>query len=110
MPRYKLVVLSSPLEGREADYNDWYQNIHMRQVMAIPGFESGQRYRRSAALTQDEFFPYLAIYEIETDDIAGALAELRRRAGNGQVTTSDALAPKVYAVAYEALGSAVTAE
>ena len=108
MPRYKLVVMSSPQEGREAEYHDWYQNSHLQQVMQLPGFLAGQRYRLSTALTEDETFPFLAIYDVETDDIDAVLAEMRNRAGTESLTVSDALAPKAYAVMYEEYGARVT--
>jgi hypothetical protein len=108
MPQYKLIVMTSPQEGREAEYHDWYQNSHLQQVMALPGFRSGQRYRLSTALTEAETFPFLAIYDVETDDIEAVLAEMRRRAGTESLTVSDALAPKAYAVMYEEFGPAVT--
>jgi hypothetical protein len=34
---------------------------------------------------------YLAIYEIETEDLAGTLKELRARAGTGEIVPSDAI-------------------
>ena len=108
MPRYKLVVMTSPQEGREAEYHDWYQNSHLQQVMQLPGFLSGQRYRLNTALIEDETFPFLAIYDVETDDIEAVLAEMRRRAGSESLTVSDALAPKAYAVMYEEFGARVT--
>ena len=30
-----LVVLSSPVEGREDEYNEWYSNVHLREVVEI---------------------------------------------------------------------------
>jgi hypothetical protein len=102
--------MSSPKEGREAEYHDWYQNSHLAQVMQLPGFKAGQRYKMAAPLTEDESFPFLAIYDVETDDIQAVLAEMRARAGTESLTVSDALAPKAYAVLYEEFGARVTAE
>jgi hypothetical protein len=108
MPRYKLVVLTSPLEGREAEYHDWYQNTHLHQVVALDGFTSAQRYKLTAALAEHETFPFLAIYEVETDDIEAVLAEMKSRAGTELLTISDTLAPKAYAVLYEEFGPRVS--
>ena len=110
MPRYKLVVMSGPQDGRAAEYHDWYQNSHLQQVMELPGFQAGQRYRLSTALIEGETFPFLAIYDIETDDVDSVLAEMRSRAGTERLTVSDALAPKAYAVLYEEFGARVTAK
>ena len=78
--------------------------------MELPGFQSGQRYRLSTALVEGETFPFLAIYDIETDDIDAVLAEMRSRAGTESLTVSDALAPKAYAVLYEEFGARVAAK
>ena len=108
MPRYKLIVLTGPLEGREAEYHDWYQNIHLRQVVAMDGFKSAQRFRLTKSLAEHETFPYLAIYDVETDDIQAVLDEMNRLAGTERLSITDALAPKAYAVMYEEFGPLVT--
>jgi hypothetical protein len=109
MPRYKLIVLSSPVAGREADFDLWYQNIHLPEMMTISGFQSAQRFRLTESLAEKDGFPFLTIYEIETNDVPALLDEVRKRAGNGRLTISDSLSPQVYAVAYEPVGPAVTA-
>ena len=32
MRRYKMITLSNPTAGREAEYNDWYQNVHLKDL------------------------------------------------------------------------------
>ena len=107
MARYKLVVMSKPEPGREAEYNDWYQNIHLQQLLEIEGVRSAQRLRLKEALSIGEVFPYLAIYEIETDDPARLLNEIRSRAETGKLDISDALSADVSAALYENFGAAV---
>ena len=89
MARYKLIAMSSPKEGQEAEFNSWYDGTHLPDVLAIPGFISGERFVN--------VFPnpyrYVAIYEIETDDLQAVLAQLTGRAGTGQMIVSDALDP-----------------
>lgn len=108
MPNYKMVVLTNPREGREEEYNDWYQNVHLNQVVAVNGFTRARRYRMTNALADHDAFGYLAIYDIETPDIASVLAELDRLRGTEHLTLSDALAPEAYAVIYEEFGPEVT--
>lgn len=112
MPKYKFIVLTEPVEGRDAEFNDWYQNVHLGDVVAIEGFTAAQRFRFAKTLGggEDEAFPYLAIYEIETDDIDEVLAELNRRRGTERMGISEALGPKVYAVVYEEFGSPVESQ
>ncbi|MDR3417182.1 MAG: hypothetical protein P4L83_13440 [Nevskia sp.] len=105
---YKLMVLSQPVAGREDEYHRWYEDAHMRQMLALPGVKSAQRFRLARGLGERHTWPYLAIYEVETDDIDGVLQELSRRAGGEHLVISDALAKdSVYAAVYEALAPAV---
>jgi hypothetical protein len=107
MARYKLVTLTGPVEGREDEYNNWYQNIHLAEVVALPGFKSVQRYRIKQPLAEHETFPYLAIYDIETDDFDAVLGEMQKRASDGSLSMSDALGQRSYAVIYEEFGAPV---
>ncbi len=100
--------MTKPVEGREQDFNDWYQNIHLRDVVAVEAFKSAQRFRLNQSMVDEPSpWPYMAIYDVETDDIDGAIAELKRRAGTDRMVISDAMAPQVFASAYEEFGPAV---
>src|SRR3546814_7682746 len=45
MKEYVYVVRSNPVTGREDEYNRWYSERHLADVMAVPGFVSARRYR-----------------------------------------------------------------
>ncbi|HEX5714190.1 MAG TPA: hypothetical protein VFX85_12835 [Solirubrobacterales bacterium] len=68
MAVHRLIVFSAPTPGKEDEYNDWYNNIHLAEVIEIPGFVAAQRFRLS-----DEQLPgfqpsphkYLSIYEFD---------------------------------------------
>jgi hypothetical protein len=110
MARYKMVVLSRSVEGREAEFNDWYQHVHLGEMVTFQGFKSAQRFRRVRNLGARETDPHLAIYEIETDDINAVMAELETRADAGELTMSEAFAREfVYAAVYEECGAVVGA-
>ncbi len=53
---------------REAEFNDWYDKIHIPDILnGSPGFKSATRY-----VIKDPTGgrgKYIALYEIETDDI-----------------------------------------
>ncbi len=63
-----LVVLTNAAEGRDADFNDWYSNIHARDAMRMRGSIAQQRFRFANEQIQnypDGFVAqYLALYEI----------------------------------------------
>jgi hypothetical protein len=95
------VVKSKPVEGREAEFNDWYDNHHVPDVLAVPGFVAAQRFRADAAAPGH---PYLAIYEIEGDARA-AMEALTSAVRNGMYM-SDALESSD-ACLYTALGERI---
>lgn len=108
MPRYIMRVMSRPAAGREDEYNEWYQGVHLRELVALPGFRSARRFRHSRNLVEGDAYPYMALYEIETDDIDAVLQGLRDAAANGLLTMSDALdLADTPAEVYEQFGSIV---
>ena len=110
MPCYKMVVMSRPTEGREDEYNEWYQNVHLKELVALPGFKSARRYRMARSLVQGEAWPYMAVYELETEDIDAVLQGLRDAAEKRRLTMSVALdTDSTYAVVYEEFGAEVFA-
>ena len=41
-------VLTNPTAGMEAEYNRWYDDQHIPDVLAVPGFVGVQRFKLSA--------------------------------------------------------------
>lgn len=93
MARYVFVVLTNASGGRDDEFNDWYNGRHIPDVLQIPGFVAAQRFRLADAQMNDMSSPwrYLALYEIETADLAGALKELTARVGTPAMVMSDTL-------------------
>ena len=94
MAKGLMVVESSPAgPGREAEYNEWYSATHIPEITAVPGFVSARRFRvRDSNRAPSAKASYLAIYELEADDLGQPLAELAARSADGRMTSSDALA------------------
>ena len=92
MANYKLIVFTDPVPGKEDEYNDWYNNVHLRDVVAVPGFVSAQRFKLEAAIIGELPNRYLAIYEMETDGDPAKLMELvGQRSGTEAMIVSDAI-------------------
>jgi hypothetical protein len=82
-----MVVRTEPTEGREEDFNKWYDDVHLGDILKLAGFTSARRFR---TLGGDKF-PYLAIYEVEADDLMAAQASISAAIASGAVTLTDAL-------------------
>lgn len=109
MPRYKMVVSSDPVEGREEECNEWYQNVHLPELVALDGIKSARRFRRAISLGSGKTYSSMAIYEIETDDIHRFVKNLVTTAEQGGLTMSDALdRENSHAAIYEDFGFEVT--
>jgi hypothetical protein len=82
MSRYLLVVPTSPLEGRDRDYNDWYENTHLDEVLTVPGYVAAERFVMvgEAFAGPAPAHKYLAIYEIDAENLDDALKALKERA------------------------------
>jgi len=106
MAKYKLVVMSKPVEGREADYNNWYQNVHLRDIVKC-GFKAAQRFRLAEDVANTKPFPYMAIYEAEVDDPKVLIQKLMQGSSNGEIAMSDSLDPDLYVGMYQDFGARV---
>ena len=74
MGKHILVVLSNAADGKDDAFNSWYTNQHLHDVLKIPGYTAAQRFKLSEAQLGPNAVPYqyLAIYEVEADELAAA--------------------------------------
>ena len=108
MARHILTVMTNPVAGKDQEFNDWYSNTHIQEVVEIPGFVSAQRFKLSdTQMGGENEYGYLAIYEIEADDVGIALQALKGARPNLKMT--DALAEKRELWAYTQISDKVTA-
>lgn len=94
MPKGVLVVHTQPAPDREAEYNDWYDNVHLPDICALPGFTGARRFKVSGAQLgkAPEGVPtYVAIYDVDADDLQGALNGIGAGVGSGKVRMVDGL-------------------
>jgi len=45
MPQFRMIMLSQAQPGRESDYERWYDEIHIPDMLQVPGFTAVQRFR-----------------------------------------------------------------
>lgn len=90
MSKHCFVVITSPLEGRDKEYNEWYNTQHLSDVLRLPGFISAQRLKISS---ENSAIPgkYLALYQMETDDPEQAVKNLFSKLGGPEMSVSEAV-------------------
>ena len=107
MAVHRLIVFSAPTPGKEDEYNDWYTNVHIPDVVRCEGFTGGRRYKMGPGF--DGPHKYLAIYEMETDDPAATIAGMSAKAGTPELSISPALdAAGVSMTLFEAISPRVS--
>jgi hypothetical protein len=79
---------SSP--ERLAEYHRWYDEQHLREVAGLDGFVAARRYTPLDG-DGDGDGSFVAIYEIESDDLQATFASLADAATRGDVFMSDAI-------------------
>lgn len=93
--KHLLVALTNAVEGREDEFNDWYSNRHLDDILALPGVMAARRYVLSQSQTRPPPYPYryCAVYEIETDNLEALQQELSARARTPKMPMSDSMSP-----------------
>ena len=71
------LVYSNPVEGMDEEYNQWYNEVHLKEVLQIEGFNAAQRFELSPVqLVEEQEYKYLAMYEVDSDDVEGTKERL----------------------------------
>ena len=108
MARQVLVALTNAADGRDDEFNDWYNNQHLGDVLQIPGFVSAQRFKLGAAQRMaSPPYKYLTLYEIETDNIQETMSALSARSGTALMPISDTLHADRLAAVFEPMAPPV---
>jgi hypothetical protein len=94
MAIHRLLAFTNPVIDREDEFNRWYDEQHVPDLLAVPGVVSAQRFALTDATGEGKpGWSYLALYELETDDPDALMAEIRSRIGTDAMPISDALDP-----------------
>jgi antibiotic biosynthesis monooxygenase (ABM) superfamily enzyme len=87
METYYYVIVNNPVPGKEREYLTWYDNRHIIDVVAVPGFVSGQRFIRNETQMYANVMPhlptYLTLYTVRTNNLAAVNADIRNRIQTG---------------------------
>ena len=94
MPKAVMLVFSDPADpAREAAYNEWYDGTHVPDVLKVAGITSATRFKLSSVDTGAPALPggYLAVYEVEADDLADIPTNLAKAFVAGELPISDVI-------------------
>ncbi|MBF6145994.1 DUF4286 family protein [Nocardia nova] len=95
----QMLVFSTPREGMDDEYNTWYNDVHIPELLQIEGIRSCSRYRAPQLEGQGATHRYLAVYEIDGDAEA-VLEQLRANSAEGRSTLSPAIDPKATQITF----------
>jgi hypothetical protein len=49
-------------QEKEREFNEWYNNVHVPEILAVSGFKTGRRFQRVSG----DQIEYMAMYELES--------------------------------------------
>lgn len=103
MKVYNLIALTNPISGQDDAFNAWYDDVHIGDVFKLPGVVGAQRFRLSDSQFREGKmdWKYMAVYEIESDDIQTTFEALRAASGTDAMPLFDALSPDRVVWIYE---------
>ncbi len=87
--KHLVLILTEPTEGNEDEFNDYYENLHLKEVLDTTDLQTAQRFRLTGEAGEGCPLPYLAVYETEADCAADVIDNLNRTRAQRQ--QSDAL-------------------
>jgi hypothetical protein len=102
MALYTWLVFTNCTAGHEAEYDAWYDDVHVPDLLRIPGVQSatrcaidgtqgtmaGERLMLSTPEGIGAKHRYLTSYKVETDDIGAFIEEVGRRANTPDMILS----------------------
>jgi len=106
MPSHIIVSVAGPVEGRETEFHEWYETVHVPEVLALPQFIRAVRYAPRDSLEGLSPGPtgHMTIFEVEAPDVSQALGTLSDALPS--LTMSDSLdLATAHVRAYEFVGS-----
>jgi hypothetical protein len=114
--RYIYLVFANPIPGKEAEFNDWYTNTHMGDLVQLPGWMGAQRFRIVTTVQPRPTIAgyahgYLMIWDLEETEANAALARSEAAIAGGKSQRGAAFNYTPGAGArgtYEAMGPRIT--
>ena len=82
MAKHILLALTNPMEGRDAEYNDWYNSVAYPTYKSLPGLVPLGRFKavdvpHMFPFEMDNQFQYLSMYYFEADDAVAFMERIK---------------------------------
>jgi hypothetical protein len=103
MPRGIIYLETMPVSPeREADYHEWYNDVHLAEIVSVEGIVSARRFAPT-----DGKGPFIAIYELDCDDLDAVVQRLSELGASGQMSSLELLDMKMRLIphVYREIGS-----
>ena len=85
MSRFVMMVRSHAVDPeRQEEYDYWYENVHIPEVLTLPEFVSAQRFCQASHVSGEPTHQFMTQYEIEAETSEAALNALLTAAQSGQ--------------------------
>lgn len=94
MQKFVMIGTANAKPGREEEFNTWYETIHMKEVLAIPGVKSARRLEAVANAASVAPARFVTIYELETEHPDEVVRELHRRGAAGEMRHTASIDPE----------------
>lgn len=82
MTKHILLALTNPVEGRDAEFNDWYETVAYPTYKSLPGLVPLGRFKavdvpHMFPFEMDNQFQYLSMYYFEADDATAFMERIK---------------------------------
>lgn len=102
--KHLVLVLTEPTEGQTEEFDRYYEQDHIDEVLKTTGWTSGQRFKLADEAGSACPLPYLALYEAWADDSKSVIQRMNDT--RAQRTQSPSLNKRTAGVwVFEATGS-----
>ena len=87
-----LIVASSPYSGREAEYEEWYDD-HVLHMLTIPGVTAARRFRSAGDERNGPTQGFFTMYDWVVSDVDDARSQLVEFRSSGVAPITDVVDP-----------------
>ena len=92
MPKGIFLAVADAADGaRHDDFNQWYDDVHAKEVLSLPGVKACTRYKLAGTQMLEgdgAGQQYLAVYEVEVDDWAEFQNAMMKAFEDGRLTVN----------------------